>query len=83
MRAVPGVSRAPGSWTELAAGVPELSVTVERRGRWSQHVTERISFAIRDAGLDFVLRFGLGIIRGDVLDVAGTASGRFTTTTNA
>ena len=64
-----GVARA-GSWTELAAGVPELSVTVERRGRWSQHVTGQDLVAIRDAGLDFVLRFGLGIIRGDVLDAA-------------
>ena len=64
-----GIARA-GSWKEIAAGVPELSVAVERRGRWSQHVPGPELDAIRAAGLDFVLRFGLGIIRGEVLDAS-------------
>ncbi|HET9730956.1 MAG TPA: hypothetical protein VFR41_16110 [Acidimicrobiia bacterium] len=61
----------PGAaWREIAPGVPVLDVAVERRGKWSEHVQDDDLDRIRAADLDFIVRFGLGIIRGGILDVA-------------
>jgi hypothetical protein len=64
-------SARPGrAWSEIAPDTPRIDVDVERRGRWSQHVAERGLEAIRSFDLDVLFRFGLGIIRGDILDAA-------------
>ena len=47
-----GVARA-GTWKELAAGVAELPVTVERRGKWSQHFGAADLAALRDGEARF------------------------------
>jgi hypothetical protein len=58
-----------GRWDEFAQGVPRLDALVERRGKWSQHFRPADLDALRSANLDFLFRFGLGIIRGEVLTV--------------
>ncbi len=54
----------------LLANATHRSVEVERRGRWSEYLLEPDLEWIRDQNLDFLLRFGFGILRGDVLDAA-------------
>ena len=62
--------RRAGTWAEHVPGVRVLDLDVERRGRWSDYVTEPSVAEVRAADLDFILRFGLGIVRGNVLDAA-------------
>ena len=62
--------RGAGSWTEVAGGAPAVDVEVERRGKFSQYVTDDGLAAIRAFDLDFLFRFGLGIVRGEILDAA-------------
>jgi hypothetical protein len=53
--------------------VPDAAVqvfTVDRRGRYSQYARDDDVATIRQAELDFVIRFGLGIIRGELLECA-------------
>ena len=59
-----------GAWTALAPRVPVVDIEVERKGKWSQYVRERDLETVKAAHLDFILRFGLGIIRGGILDAA-------------
>jgi len=55
---------------DLLQGVPILRAeVVPTRGRW-QVITSPDVAAIRSAGLDFMLRFGFGLLEGDVLDAA-------------
>lgn len=59
-----------GSWRDVAPSVPIMRIRVARRGKWSQYVEEDDLARVVDVRLDFVLRFGLGIIRGALLDAA-------------
>lgn len=53
----------------LFGGVPEIRCTPERRGRYSEYFSEPDLEAIAGHDLDFILRFGFGIIRGGIHDV--------------
>ena len=50
--------------------VPSISCRVERRGKFSEYFSEPDVQRIREHQLDFMIRFGFGIIRGAVLDAA-------------
>ncbi len=52
------------------SGVPVLRCEVARRGEHSEHFSDRDVAGIRRHGLDFILRFAFGIIRGEVLRAA-------------
>src|SRR5512145_784956 len=49
------------------AAVPRRRCRVEVRGRFSEHFDPQDVAAVREAGLDFVLRFAFGIVRGEML----------------
>ena len=55
---------------DLLARVPTIHVVPERRGRFSQHFPADAIAELRHHDLDVLLRFGFGILRGEVLDVA-------------
>jgi hypothetical protein len=59
-----------GTWRALAPEVATIRAEVTRKGRWSQYFDDQTMGAIRAYDLDFIVRFGLGIIRGEILDVA-------------
>ena len=50
--------------------VDVVTCAVERRGRHSEYFSETDVETIRSYDLDFILRFGFGIIRGDILEAA-------------
>jgi hypothetical protein len=52
------------------AAVDVVTCAVERRGRHSEYFSKTDVETIRSYDLDFILRFGFGIIRGDILDAA-------------
>lgn len=52
------------------AGVKTIDCSVTTKGRFSQYFSEQDTEIIRGHDLDFILRFGFGIIRGDILDAA-------------
>jgi len=54
--------------SDRLAAIPRLSVSVERRGRYSEYFVERDLERIAALDLDFALRFAFGIIRGPILD---------------
>ena len=56
-------------WSDRLAAVPALSVTVERRGKFSEYFPEAALARIAELQLDFALRFAFGIIRGQILDI--------------
>jgi hypothetical protein len=60
---------APADARDLFAGIPELRCAVTTVGH-SQYFAPADVAAIREARLDFLLRFGFNIIRGDILDSA-------------
>jgi hypothetical protein len=62
-------ARAVDMSTTLSA-VPMISCSVERRGKFSEYFREADVERIRAHQLDFMIRFGFGIIRGAVLDAA-------------
>lgn len=51
-------------------GIPRMECKVEKRGKWSEYFHQKDIDAIRDHDLDFILRFGFGIIRGEILNAA-------------
>lgn len=51
-------------------GVPAFGVRVTRVGKWSEYFDKEDVDTIRDAELDFILRFEFGIIRGAILEAA-------------
>jgi hypothetical protein len=55
--------------TELA-DVPRLPCTVRTSGKFSEYFDPVDVQTIRAANLDFILRFGFNIIRGDILNAA-------------
>lgn len=57
----------PVDMSDVFAGVPVLNCQVELRGRFSEHFQAKDIARIREHQLDFILRFGFNIIRGDVL----------------
>ena len=54
----------------LLKGVPEIRCKVRQKGKFSQYFEKQDLEAIRENKLDFILRFGFGIIRGEVLSTA-------------
>jgi hypothetical protein len=54
----------------LLAGVPTLTCKVMKVGRHSQHFQLHDVSTIRNYDLDFILRFGFNIIRGEILQAA-------------
>lgn len=55
---------------ECLPGVDRIVCRPERKGKWSQYFTASDVEAIRSRNLDFILKFGFGIIRGAVLQAA-------------
>ena len=47
-----------------------LSCSTTKKGKFSEYFAEADISAIKNHKLDFILRFGFNIIRGDILDVA-------------
>jgi len=56
--------------TECMPGVPQIECTITRKGKWSEYFSPDDIARIREYQLDFVLKFGYGIIRGDIFSVA-------------
>jgi hypothetical protein len=56
--------------SDLLAGVARLSVQPRLVGRHSQHFPDDAIVTLRELELDVLLRFGFGILRGEVLTVA-------------
>ena len=54
-------------WYEAA---PKISCIVDKKGKFSQHFKARDLETIRGYNLDFIIRFGFNIIRGEVLKAA-------------
>ena len=54
---------------ELGA-VPTLDCAVTTQGKWSQHFSAHDIDTIKSHDLDFILRFGFNIIRGEILQSA-------------
>ncbi len=51
-------------------GLPEIACNVEVRGKYAQYFSESDVTAIRGHDLDFILRFGFNVIKGEVLNAA-------------
>jgi hypothetical protein len=60
----------PVDMASAFADTPSMRCTVTRKGRYSEYFTTDDVEEIRRHDLDFVLRFGFNIIRGDVLEAA-------------
>ncbi len=68
-RAIEGAlpSRRYVDLSERLAAVPRLDVQVIRKGKFSEYFPEADVATIRAHDLDFMIRFGFNIIRGDIL----------------
>lgn len=53
--------------TQVACDVPIRKVRIVKKGRFSEYFSQEDTTAVRRFDLDFVLRFGFGIIRGEIL----------------
>jgi hypothetical protein len=51
-------------------GIPVIRCKPILKGRYSQYFEENDIYDIRKYGLDFIIRFGFNILRGDILNVA-------------
>jgi hypothetical protein len=63
----------PSPWVDMSddmKGVAEIHCTVEKKGKFSEYFSPPDIDEIRSYDLDFILRFGFGIIRGDILQTA-------------
>lgn len=56
--------------SEYYRGVPAITCQVRHKGKFSQYFKKEDVDAIKSKKLDFILRFGFNIIRGDVLQAA-------------
>ena len=56
--------------SEVANGVKTIQCKIIRKGKFSEYFHPDDIKAIRDTNLDFILRFGFGIIRGEILQAA-------------
>jgi hypothetical protein len=54
----------------LFSAVPKIECQTTRKGKWSEYFNPRDIASIREHKLDFILRFGFDIIRGDILNAA-------------
>lgn len=55
---------------DLFNGIPRLYPTIAKTGRFSEYYSEKDILDIKQFELDFILSFGVGIIRGKVLSAA-------------
>jgi len=60
----------PVDMASTLAQVPSIRCTVVRKGKFSQYFSEADIAEVRRYDLDFILRFGFNIIRGEILQVA-------------
>lgn len=60
----------PVDMAATLAQVPSIHCKVIRKGKFSQYFSEADIVEIRKYDLDFILRFGFNIIRGEILQVA-------------
>ena len=60
----------PSDMDRLLTGVPALTCRVTTAGKYSQYFLQHDVAIIRSYGLDFMMRFGFNIIRGDILHAA-------------
>jgi len=60
----------PLDMSSVLSGVPSVYCRVIRKGKYSQYFSEDDIDLIRKHNLDFILRFGFGIIRGEILNTA-------------
>ncbi|OGQ47328.1 MAG: hypothetical protein A3H42_05850 [Deltaproteobacteria bacterium RIFCSPLOWO2_02_FULL_46_8] len=60
----------PCSIASFGDKAPQLQCSVTQKGKFSQYLSEEDIKTIRNYNLDFILRFGFGIIRGDILNAA-------------
>ena len=56
--------------SNIFAGLPVVSCQTARKGRFSLYFSQRDVAEIENYKLDFILRFGFGIIRGEILNCA-------------
>ena len=57
----------PVELSQILAGVPQQRCVVQKRGKFSEYFDPADVAAIRGHQLDFMLRFGFNIIRGEIL----------------
>jgi hypothetical protein len=60
----------PVDWSSRLRGVPAVGCDVTRQGRFSEYFRASDIGIISGYNLDFILRFGFGIVRGEILQVA-------------
>ena len=63
-------SNRPNDLSGLFEDVPVLKCLVNKKGKYSEYFTEEDVESIKSYNLDFILRFGFGIIRGEILQSA-------------
>lgn len=49
------------------AHVPSITCETTKQGKWSEYFPRNVLQEVRNANLDFILRFGFNIIRGEIL----------------
>ncbi len=54
----------------MADGIPQIHCKTLLKGKYSEHFSPEDLKTIRDYQPDFILKFGFGILRGDVLNAA-------------
>jgi len=59
----------PVDMSAVFSHVPRITCEVGRKGKFSEYFQEEDLARIRGFDLDFILRFGFGIIRGEILKV--------------
>jgi hypothetical protein len=62
--------RPHSSYKDLFGRTPTIFCNIERRGKYSEYFSAADVHRISNYKLDFILRFGFGIIRGDILQSA-------------
>jgi hypothetical protein len=50
--------------------IPQITCTVQKKGKYSEYFSAADIDTIREHNLDFILKFAFGIIRGDILTAA-------------
>jgi len=57
----------PVCMSSFFEGVPQIACEINRKGKFSEYFKEDDLVVIRSHDLDFILRFGFNIIRGEIL----------------
>ncbi len=55
---------------DILGGLDRIECAITRQGKYSEVFDAGSVAGIRDLGLDFIVKFAFGIIRGDILDTA-------------